>query len=132
MGRHFQLQLLKPLMDEGSRYQRHEQHFLEIRTPSAGLCFTRRGGSLRFHRPATIASTNGEFRDPVRGGYGIVSSIGGTLLVAGDTAASQAVIDKVLSVRDVKWAYITAPNGEVLVDTFVPHFPGELSGTFPQ
>ena len=47
-------------------------------------------------------------------------------LVAGDTAASQAVIDKVLSVRDVKWAYITAPNGEVLVDTFVPHFPGEL------
>src|ERR1700733_5424769 len=35
-------------------------------------------------------------------------------LVATDAASEQAVIDKVLSVRDVKWAYITAPNGEVL------------------
>jgi PAS domain S-box-containing protein len=48
-------------------------------------------------------------------------------LVAGDTASAQAVIDKVLSVRDVKWAYITAPNGEVVVDTFVPQFPGQLN-----
>ena len=52
-------------------------------------------------------------------------------LVARDTTSAQAVIDKVLSVRDVKWAYITAPNGEVLFDTFVPHFPSELKRNLP-
>ena len=52
-------------------------------------------------------------------------------LVARDTTSAQAVIDKVLSVRDVKWAYITAPNGEVLVDTFVPQFPSELKRNLP-
>ena len=52
-------------------------------------------------------------------------------LLARDTTSAQAVIDKVLSVRDVKWAYITAPNGEVLFDTFVPHFPSELKRNLP-
>jgi PAS domain-containing protein len=47
-------------------------------------------------------------------------------LVARDITSAQAAIDRVLSVPDVKWAYITAPNGEVLADTFVPQFPDEL------
>jgi PAS domain S-box-containing protein len=47
-------------------------------------------------------------------------------LVAGDITSAQAAIDRMLSVPDVKWAYITAPNGEVLADTFVPQFPDEL------
>ena len=48
-------------------------------------------------------------------------------LVARDITSAQAAIDQVLRVRDVKWAYITAPNGEVLADTFVPQFPDELA-----
>ena len=47
-------------------------------------------------------------------------------LVAGDSTSAQAAIDRMLRVPDVKWAYITAPNGEVLADTFVPQFPDEL------
>ncbi len=47
-------------------------------------------------------------------------------LVAGDITSAQAAIHRMLSVPDVKWAYITAPNGEVLADTFVPQFPDEL------
>ena len=47
-------------------------------------------------------------------------------LVARDITSAQSAIDQVLSIPDVKWAYITAPNGEVLADTFVPGFPGEL------
>ena len=48
-------------------------------------------------------------------------------LVARDITSAQVAIDQVLRVRDVKWAYITAPNGEVLADTFVPQFPDELA-----
>ena len=48
-------------------------------------------------------------------------------LVARDITSAQAAIDQVLRVRDVKWAYITAPNGEVLAHTFVPQFPDELA-----
>ena len=48
-------------------------------------------------------------------------------LVARDITSAQAAIDQVLRVRDVKWAYIAAPNGEVLADTFVPQFPDELA-----
>jgi two-component system, sensor histidine kinase and response regulator len=48
-------------------------------------------------------------------------------LVARDITSAQVAIDQVLQVRDVKWAYITAPNGEVLAHTFVPQFPDELA-----
>jgi two-component system sensor histidine kinase/response regulator len=48
-------------------------------------------------------------------------------LVARDITSAQAALDQVLQVRDVKWAYITAPNGEVLADTFVPQFPDKLA-----
>jgi PAS domain S-box-containing protein len=49
-------------------------------------------------------------------------------LVARDITSAQSALDKVLGTPDVKWAYITAPNGEVLADTFVPQFPQELKG----
>jgi two-component system, sensor histidine kinase and response regulator len=52
-------------------------------------------------------------------------------LVSRDITSAQAAIDQVLSVPDVKWAYITAPNGEVLADTFVPQFPEELKRILP-
>jgi two-component system, sensor histidine kinase and response regulator len=48
-------------------------------------------------------------------------------LVARDIVSAQAAIDQVLSTRDVEWAYITGPNGEVLADTFVPQFPDHLA-----
>src|ERR1700730_13718068 len=48
-------------------------------------------------------------------------------LVARDITSAQAAIDQLLRVRDVKWAYIAAPNGEVLADTFVPQFPDDLA-----
>src|ERR1700722_17050508 len=47
-------------------------------------------------------------------------------LVARDITSAQVAIDHVLQVRDVKWVYITAPNGEVLAHTFVPEFPDEV------
>src|ERR1700677_2206939 len=50
-------------------------------------------------------------------------------LVARDITSAQAAIDQVLSVADVKWAYLTAPNGEVVADTFVPQFPDQLKRT---
>jgi PAS domain S-box-containing protein len=50
-------------------------------------------------------------------------------LVSRDITSAQAAIDQVLSVPDVKWAYITAPNGEVMADTFVPQFPDQLKRT---
>jgi two-component system sensor histidine kinase/response regulator len=49
-------------------------------------------------------------------------------LVARDITSAQSAIDHVLRTPDVKWAYITAPNGEVLADTFVPQFPEQLKG----
>ena len=56
---------------------------------------------------------------------GLAASVESSL-VARDITSAQAAIDQVLSVPDVKWAYITAPNGEVLADTFVPQFPDQL------
>src|SRR5665213_4011529 len=35
-------------------------------------------------------------------------------LVARDITSTQSAIDQMRSIPDVKWAYITAPNGEVL------------------
>ena len=52
-------------------------------------------------------------------------------LVARDITSAQSDIDRVLNIPDVKWAYITAPNGEVLADTFVPQFPDELKRQLP-
>ncbi len=48
-------------------------------------------------------------------------------LVARDITSAQVALDRVLRVRDVKWAYITAPDGEVLAHTFVPQFPADLA-----
>jgi PAS domain S-box-containing protein len=48
-------------------------------------------------------------------------------LVARDITSAQVAIDQVLRGRDVKWAYITAPSGDVLAHTFVPQFPDELA-----
>ena len=48
-------------------------------------------------------------------------------LVARDITPAQAAIDHLLSIRDVKWAYITAPDGKVLAHTFVPQFPDQLA-----
>jgi PAS domain S-box-containing protein len=48
-------------------------------------------------------------------------------LVARDTTSVQAAVDQVLRVGDVKWAYVTAPDGEVLAHTFVPQFPRDLA-----
>ncbi len=56
---------------------------------------------------------------------GLASSVESSL-VARDITSAQAAIDRVLSVPDVKWAYLTAPDGEVLADTFVPQFPDQL------
>jgi PAS domain S-box-containing protein len=56
---------------------------------------------------------------------GLASSVESSL-VARDITSAQSTIDRVLRFPDVKWAYITAPNGEVLADTFVPQFPDEL------
>ena len=56
---------------------------------------------------------------------GLAASVESSL-VARDITSAQAAIDQVLSIPDVKWAYITAPNGEVLADTFVPQFPDQL------
>ena len=48
-------------------------------------------------------------------------------LVARDITSAQVAINQVLRDRDVKWAYITAPDGEVLAHTFVTQFPDELA-----
>jgi two-component system sensor histidine kinase/response regulator len=56
---------------------------------------------------------------------GLASSVESSL-VARDITSAQAAIDRVLSVPDVKWAYLTAPDGEVLADTFVPQLPDQL------
>jgi PAS domain S-box-containing protein len=57
---------------------------------------------------------------------GLAEAVESTL-VAKDTTSLQAALDRVLRVRDVKWAYVTAPDGEVLAHTFVPKSPGELA-----
>jgi two-component system sensor histidine kinase/response regulator len=48
-------------------------------------------------------------------------------LVARDITSAQVALDQVLHVRDVKWAYITAPDGQVLAHTLVPQSPDELA-----
>jgi two-component system sensor histidine kinase/response regulator len=47
-------------------------------------------------------------------------------LISRDITSVQSALDAVLSVPGVQWAYITAPDGNVLAHTFVPQFPPEL------
>jgi two-component system sensor histidine kinase/response regulator len=47
-------------------------------------------------------------------------------LVNRDLTSVQSALDASLSIPDVEWAYVTAPDGHVLAHTFVPKFPDEL------
>jgi len=47
-------------------------------------------------------------------------------LVSRDLTSVQSVLDATLSIPDVAWAYVTAPDGRVLAHTFVPRFPDAL------
>jgi len=47
-------------------------------------------------------------------------------LVNRDLTSVQSVLDETLSIPDVAWAYVTAPDGHVLAHTFVPKFPDTL------
>src|SRR3984893_3319805 len=47
-------------------------------------------------------------------------------LVNRDLTSAQSVLDATLSIPDVEWAYVTAPDGRVLAHTFVPKFSDAL------
>jgi signal transduction histidine kinase/DNA-binding response OmpR family regulator len=47
-------------------------------------------------------------------------------LVNHDLTSVQSSLDAVLTVPQVAWAYVAAPDGQVLAHTFVPKFPEEL------
>ena len=47
-------------------------------------------------------------------------------LVNRDLTSVQSVLDATLSIPDVEWAYVAAPDGRVLAHTFVPKFPETL------
>lgn len=47
-------------------------------------------------------------------------------LISRDLTSGQSALDAVLSVPGVQWAYIAAPDGDVLAHTFVPQFPPKL------
>src|SRR6202051_5249957 len=47
-------------------------------------------------------------------------------LINRDVTSVQSALDAVLSVPGVQWAYISAPDGNVLAHTFVPQFPPKL------
>ncbi len=47
-------------------------------------------------------------------------------LVNRDLTSVQSSLDAVLTIPQVAWAYVTAPDGQVLAHTFVPTFPDEL------
>jgi hypothetical protein len=61
---------------------------------------------------------------------GLVASLD-PYLAAGDVTTARLAIEKVLSIPDVEWAYITAPNGKLLADTFVRQFPDDLKRPIP-
>src|SRR5579872_6508355 len=48
-------------------------------------------------------------------------------LVNRDLTSVQSALDTVLASPSVEWAYVSAPEGEVLAHTFVPQFPDSLS-----
>jgi signal transduction histidine kinase/DNA-binding response OmpR family regulator len=43
-----------------------------------------------------------------------------------DLTSAQSSLDAVLSIASVEWAFVAAPDGRVLDDTFVPSFPESL------
>jgi signal transduction histidine kinase/CheY-like chemotaxis protein/HAMP domain-containing protein len=47
-------------------------------------------------------------------------------LVSHDLTSVQSALDQVLEVPDVVWAYVTAPDGQVVAHTFVPALPSWL------
>jgi signal transduction histidine kinase/DNA-binding response OmpR family regulator len=47
-------------------------------------------------------------------------------LVGRDLTSVQSALDAVLSIPNVQWAFVTAPDGRVLAHTFVPKFPDVL------
>jgi PAS domain S-box-containing protein len=49
-------------------------------------------------------------------------------LINRDITSVQSALDAVLSVPGVQWAYVEAPDGTVLAQTFVPQFPPTLKG----
>jgi methyl-accepting chemotaxis protein len=50
----------------------------------------------------------------------------GSALVSHDMAFVQSELDDTLKRPDVQWAYVTGPDGEVLVHAFVPQIPDDL------
>ena len=47
-------------------------------------------------------------------------------LIDRDDTSAQSMVDAVLNLANVRWAYITAADGTVLAHTFVPQFPSTL------
>jgi signal transduction histidine kinase/CheY-like chemotaxis protein len=47
-------------------------------------------------------------------------------LVNRDLTSVQSALDATLTIPDVQWAYVAAPDGRVLAHTFVPKFPDSL------
>jgi signal transduction histidine kinase/DNA-binding response OmpR family regulator len=43
-----------------------------------------------------------------------------------DVTSVQSALDASLEMPDVRWAYVSAPDGRVIADTFVPTFPADL------
>jgi hypothetical protein len=52
-------------------------------------------------------------------------------LVARDFTSAQAAMDPTLSNPGVRWAYVTGPNGNMLLDTFIPQVPPEINRKMP-
>jgi len=52
-------------------------------------------------------------------------------LVNRDLTSVQSALDATLSIPDVAWTYVTAPDGRVLAHTFVPKFPDTLKEQTP-
>ncbi len=78
-----------------------------------------------FHRQASRAIT----ADFVNHAEVIAASVAQSVepaLVERDLTTVQSVLDSLLSVPDVEWAFVRDPNGQVLAHTFVPKFPAML------
>src|SRR5438105_1212625 len=71
-------------------------------------------------------SMSGSF---VTNGQTVAESIANSVerhLANRDLTSVQSALDASLKIPDVEWAYITARDGRVLADTFVPNFPEAL------
>jgi PAS domain S-box-containing protein len=49
-----------------------------------------------------------------------------TALIDRDATSAQSMVDSVLALANVRWAYIAAADGTVVAHTFVPQFPATL------